>query len=403
MLSWLGNVASVCCRPDPIVRIMNMDDDDNRLDASSLGSLFWGRDLVKHSYGDFSIAVVQANDVIEDHSQVETAKDATFVGIYDGHGGPNASRFVSKHLFHNLFRLALEKGTISEDVLRRAVIATENEFLALVQSTFGTNPLIAAVGTCCLIGVIWEGTLYVANLGDSRAVIGCLGKSKVVVAEQLTKDHNVGLEELREEVRSLYPHDPNIVVEEGGTWRVKGLLQVSRAIGDAFMKQPEYYRNPSINAYYHIPEPFNRPVVTPEPSLNRRILQASDKFIIFASDGLWEFLTNQQAVDIVVQYPRAGIAKKLAERALREAAKKRWMHFNKFMKVPKGKRREFHDDITVVVIFIDPELLEREAFAPELSVSGFSDVVRPSSFSVMEMEEYDSSSSLELIFESVED
>lgn len=78
-----------------------MSKDD--LDDSSLEDpLLWCRSLDKHSYGEFSFAVVQANEVLEDQSQVETGRDATFVGVYDGHGGPDASRFISDHLFLHL-------------------------------------------------------------------------------------------------------------------------------------------------------------------------------------------------------------------------------------------------------------------------------------------------------------
>jgi len=76
-----------------------LNDDD---DSATPDSLLWSRDLEKHSFGEFSFAVVQANEVIEDHSQVETGRDATFIGVYDGHGGPDASRFISDHLFLNL-------------------------------------------------------------------------------------------------------------------------------------------------------------------------------------------------------------------------------------------------------------------------------------------------------------
>jgi pyruvate dehydrogenase phosphatase len=79
------------------------DDDDHDGDSSSSGdSLLWSRELERHSFGDFSIAVVQANEVIEDHSQVETGNGAVFVGVYDGHGGPEASRYISDHLFSHL-------------------------------------------------------------------------------------------------------------------------------------------------------------------------------------------------------------------------------------------------------------------------------------------------------------
>lgn len=50
------------------------------------------------------MAVVQANSNLEDQSQVFTSPSATYVGVYDGHGGPDASRFVNKYLFHFLHR-----------------------------------------------------------------------------------------------------------------------------------------------------------------------------------------------------------------------------------------------------------------------------------------------------------
>ena len=59
----------------------------------------WNMDLKPHASGDFSIAVVQANSSLEDQGQVFTSPSATYVGVYDGHGGPEASRFVNKHLF----------------------------------------------------------------------------------------------------------------------------------------------------------------------------------------------------------------------------------------------------------------------------------------------------------------
>lgn len=61
--------------------------------------LMWHTDLKPHASGEFSIAVVQANSNLEDQSQVYTSPSATFVGVYDGHGGPEASRFVNRHLF----------------------------------------------------------------------------------------------------------------------------------------------------------------------------------------------------------------------------------------------------------------------------------------------------------------
>ncbi|GMI78809.1 Arabidopsis Pp2c clade D 8 [Hibiscus trionum] len=383
MFSWLAKIALACWRPVSGYARMNNDySDDLEEDSSLRDSLLWFRDLEKHSYGDFSFAVVQANKIIEDHSQVETGKDAIFVGVYDGHGGPDASRFVSDHLFQNLIRLARANGSISEDVLRSSFSTTEDGFLTLVRRTCGIKPLIAAVGSCCLVGVIWRGTLYVANLGDSRAVIGYLDRSNKIVAEQLTRDHNASKEEVRQELRSLHPDDSRIVVMKHGVWRIKGIIQVSRSIGDAYLKRPEFSVDPSFPRF-HLSEPIRRPVLTAEPSLYTRVMQPSDKFLIFASDGLWEHLTNQQAVEIVSNSPRAGIARRLIRTALNEAARKSGMTYDDLKKVDKGARRFLHDDITVVVVYIDDELVSTKMPVPEQSVKGFADSSGPSNFNIL--------------------
>lgn len=103
MFSWLARIVSACLRPVRRYARMNKDDDVDGDDASSIeDTLLWYKDLEKHSCGEFSFAVVQANEVIEDHSQVETGSDAMFIGVYDGHGGPEASRFINDHLFQHL-------------------------------------------------------------------------------------------------------------------------------------------------------------------------------------------------------------------------------------------------------------------------------------------------------------
>ena len=102
MFSWLARIVSACLRPVRRYARMSKDDDFDDDPSTIQDALLWCRDLEKHSCGEFSFAVVQANEVIEDHSQVETGSDAVFVGVYDGHGGPEASRFINDHLFHNL-------------------------------------------------------------------------------------------------------------------------------------------------------------------------------------------------------------------------------------------------------------------------------------------------------------
>ncbi|KAF5178059.1 phosphatase 2C [Thalictrum thalictroides] len=333
------------------------DDNNGRVDG-----LWWYKDFGIHANGEFSMAVIQANNLLEDQSQVESGPlstmnfsgpQGTFVGIYDGHGGPETARFVNEHLFNNVKKFTSEQQGMSADVIRKAYSATEEEFISLVQRQWLIKPQLASVGACCLAGIICDGTLYIANAGDSRVVLGRSEKIiKDVTAIQLSTEHNASIESVREELRSMHPDDSKIVVLKHKVWRVKGLIQVSRSIGDAYLKKAEFNKEPLL-ARFRLPEPFHKPILSYEPSILVRKLQPEDQFLIFASDGLWEHLSNQEAVDIVQRYPRNGIARRLIKVALHEAAKKREMRYSDLKKIDRGVRRHFHDDITVIVLFMD--------------------------------------------------
>ncbi|KAE9447873.1 hypothetical protein C3L33_20227, partial [Rhododendron williamsianum] len=331
--------------------------------------LMWYKDLGYHLNGEFSMSVIQANGLLEDHSQLESGPlsslssgpHGTFIGVYDGHGGPEASRFVNKNLFLNLKKFASEHQEISANVIKKAFLETEEEFLAIVKQQWADKPQIASVGSCCLVGVICNGLLYVANAGDSRVVLGRAEKSvRGATAIQLSTEHNASIESVRDELRSLHPHDSQIVVLKHKVWRVKGLIQVSRSIGDAYLKKAEFNREPLL-AKFRLSEPFSKPILSPEPSIFIHKLNPKDQFLIFASDGLWEHLSNQEAVDIVNNCPRSGIAKRLVKAALRVAAKKREMRYTDLKKIDRGVRRHFHDDITVVVVFLDQAVMNRNS------------------------------------------
>lgn len=318
--------------------------------------LVWDVALKAHASGDYSIAVAQANEALEDQAQVVAAPAATLVGVFDGHGGPEAARFVNRRLFSHIQAFAAENGGLSAEVFQKAFGATEEEFIGLVQKSWPSQPRIVSVGSCCLVGAvdIENGTLYVANLGDSRAVLGRRrGKGRRVVAERLSQDHNVADEGVRREVAEMHPDDSHIVLNSHGVWRIKGIIQVSRSIGDVYLKKPDICRgNPALQQSI-CPFPLRRPVMTAVPSITTRELRPGDRFIIFASDGLWEQLSDDAAVDVVASSPRKGVAMRLVRAAQLEAARKKEVKYDKIRTIEKGQRRHFHDDITVVVLFLD--------------------------------------------------
>ncbi|RWW65335.1 hypothetical protein BHE74_00027366 [Ensete ventricosum] len=238
MLAALMNLLRACWQP-PDRSVHSGSDVVGRQDG-----LLWYKDSGQHINGEFSMAVVQANSLLEDQSQIEsgplslldTGPYGTFVGVYDGHGGPETSRYINDHLFQHLKMcvikdllagFAAEQQAMSADVIRKAYQATEEGFFSLVNRQWPMNPQIAAVGSCCLVGVICGSMLYTANLGDSRVVLGKLVKATgEVLAVQLSAEHNAAIESVRQELHSMHPEDKQIVVLKHNVWRVKGLIQV---------------------------------------------------------------------------------------------------------------------------------------------------------------------------------
>ncbi|KAJ3676385.1 hypothetical protein LUZ60_003797 [Juncus effusus] len=323
----------------------------------------WHRNRGKHAYGEFSMAVATANKHNEDRSQLKTGPITnrpngpvgTFVGVYDGHGGAEASQFVLDHLFHHLKRFATDQDATTPQAIQKAYRATEEGFVSLVRQKWrkSKHSKLANTGSCCLVGVVTHGTLFVANAGDSRAVLGRGERgSAVVEAVDLSRDHNASAQSIRDELRARFPDDPRIVVCIRDVWRVKGIIQVTRSIGDVYLKSMEFQK-PPLDPKYRISTPFASPILLAEPEVREHKLQPKDKFVIFASDGLWEHLSGQQAVEIVNSSPRTGAARTLIKEAIEIAAQKKFTRYRDVRNVPKGGKRHFHDDISVVVVFFD--------------------------------------------------
>ncbi|KAK7390720.1 hypothetical protein VNO78_18750 [Psophocarpus tetragonolobus] len=374
----IRRIVSPCWRPSDAGEISSRHGDA----SGRVNGLLWYKDSGRHAHGEFSMAVIQANNLLEDQSQLESGSlslnegdyEGTFVGIYDGHGGPEASRFVNDHLFKNIKKFTSENNGMSADVISKAFLETEEEFLSVVEKQWLQKPPLASVGSCCLIGIICSGELYIANAGDSRAVLGRMDETtKEIKAVQLSDEHNASLESVREELHLLHPNDPQIVVMKHQVWRVKGLIQISRSLGDAYLKKAEFNKAPLLSKF-RLSEPFEKPILKAEPAILVQKLCPQDQFLILASDGLWEQMSNQEAVDIVQSYPRNGVAKKLVKTALCEAAKKREMRYSDLKKIDRGVRRHFHDDITVIVLYLDSNILTRASSrVPLVSIKGGGD------------------------------
>ncbi|XP_071710035.1 probable protein phosphatase 2C 48 isoform X1 [Rutidosis leptorrhynchoides] len=334
-----------------------------------VNGIWWYKDYGKHVNGEFSMAMVEANAVLEDQCQLESGSlsltdngpRGTFVGVYDGHAGYEVARFINNRLFENIKKYTTESQEMSGDVIVNAFLATDDEFISLVESEWKSNPKMASVGSCCLVGIVCNGVLYIANAGDSRAVLAREDKAvNALKAVRVSEEHNASFVSVREELRALHPNDPNIVVLKHNVWRVRGLIQVSRSIGDAYLKKTEFNKPPLFPKFIQS-EPFSQPILKAEPSISELKLTPDDQFLIFASDGLWDHLSDQEAVDIVKSSPRDGVARRLVKAALSEAAKKLKVSYSDLEKVGRGLRRKIHDDITVIVLFLNGNSVTRSS------------------------------------------
>lgn len=78
-------------------------------------------------------------------------------------------------------------------------------------------------------------------------------------------------------------------------------------------------------------------------------LSRDDKFIVLASDGVWEFLSNDDVALIVKPFFDSKNAEKAAEAVVRESFL-RW----------KREEEGIVDDITCIIIFLDVKLEQQE-------------------------------------------
>ncbi|CAN8315322.1 unnamed protein product [Cochlearia groenlandica] len=187
-------------------------------------------------------------------------KQAIF-GVYDGHGGVKAAEFASKNLDKNVLEEVFDKGNESSDMenaVKRGYLTTDAAFL---------RDKNVKGGSCCVTALIKEGNLVVANAGDCRAVMSQGG-----VAQALSSDHRPSRDDERKRIETTGGY----VDTFHGVWRIQGSLAVSRGIGDSHLKK----------------------WVIAEPETKMLRIKHDHEFLILASDGLWDKVSNQEAVDI---------------------------------------------------------------------------------------------------------
>ncbi|KAJ4842459.1 hypothetical protein Tsubulata_001813 [Turnera subulata] len=216
------------------------------------------------------------------HPERDPAPELHYFGVYDGHGCSHVAARCRERL-HELVREELEmRGKEAEEVERgewRSAMETsfqrmDKEVIAWNEGVIGaTNcrcelqtPECDAVGSTAVVAIVTPDKIIVANCGDSRAVLCRNGKPV-----PLSSDHKP---DRPDELSRIQEAGGRVIYWDGP--RVLGVLAMSRAIGDNYLK----------------------PYVSCEPEVTITDRTPEDDCIILASDGLWDVVSNDTACGV---------------------------------------------------------------------------------------------------------
>ncbi|KRY37075.1 Protein phosphatase 1B [Trichinella spiralis] len=225
----------------------------------------------------------------------EPLKHWSFFAVFDGHAGHRVARYAAANLLEvvlnttelvELKRLLQDNGGREEDVLNekeielvkqglRSAFLQLDEQMRLLPELSGDTEKSGSTVVCAMIS---PGHIFVANLGDSRALVCCAGKVSFA-----TEDH-----------KPYLPKERCRIVNAGGSVmidRVNGSLAVSRALGDY-----EYKNVDGLNACEQL--------VSPEPDLyvieRTNDGDEQEQFLLLACDGVFDVMTNQELCDFIL-------------------------------------------------------------------------------------------------------
>ena len=202
-------------------------------------------------------------------------KHLSYFALFDGHSGNACCDF----LINNFHKYLIKSNHFPEDIehsLKEAVYKSENAFLSTAVGN--NNELLSKSGSCALITVISDNMCYIANVGDSRAILSVNNGKQIY---QLTNDHkpNSKVERKRIKENGGLVYKSNSLI-----YRVlPGDLSVSRTIGDAEVKISFFGGKEG--------------VVVPNPEITKfRIDEGKFDFLLMGCDGIFDRLDNSEIV-----------------------------------------------------------------------------------------------------------
>ena len=296
----------------------------------------------------------------------------------------NEDYTVAENIYNAFVRL-------DEDISTEALPHSQLDFESLQCAFSG-----AVASVAFLDGV----DLYVANVGDSKAVLGVNSQEDRWETVEMSHDHNA---ENEKEVLRLYKNHPNESANIVKNGRLFGDLAPLRAFGDVRYKWPAKDLKHIVNTVRHphsfismygnrlIPRNYQTPpYLSAEPEIIHRRLTPKDKFLIIASDGLWDNLSPEKVVKLVAghldgqqvlvnfQLPREDVTLKeinellirrktslaqkivdtnVATHLIRNAIGPEHGQLSAQLTLPDSIVRFYRDDITVTVVYFDTDYI----------------------------------------------
>jgi protein phosphatase 2C family protein 2/3 len=259
----------------------------------------------------------------------------SFFGVYDGHGGAACADFLRDHL-HQFIIKAPTFPWNPKEALRTGFHEAEKIFVGTVAAR-SQEHVTEKSGSCALVMLVVDDWCYVANVGDSRAIMsGERGKRLFL----LSKDHKPGSEDeskrISEAGGSIYQSqtwqyrptaeglrkEPNL----GPVRLLPGRLSVSRSFGDAEAKIERFGGNPS--------------VLIATPDIRSFKISSDHDFVLLGCDGIFDMMTNKEAI--------AEAWSSLAQR--REATVHRQCGVSVENVLRSAMERRSMDNVTVVMV-----------------------------------------------------
>lgn len=216
-------------------------------------------------------------DMLVCHGRYLNLDDCDYMAVFDGHGGAETSHFCAQHLHGHLAELL--KLQSREADLNASARSCLVEAFMITQKKIEAQKV--GGGATGIVALVTNDTLFVANAGDSRAVVATVRKHKSESIRRLSTDHKPDLPSEEQRIREAGGTVTKINAFNGRVIaRVNGVLAVSRALGDVFLQ----------------------PYVTAEPEVTEHRLRAGrgeQETLIVACDGLWDVLSDEEVFDLL--------------------------------------------------------------------------------------------------------